>query len=169
MARYSRGSKDPEIRRIQERLRELTHYNGAVDGLFGPQTETAVRAFQENRGLSADGVVGPETWNLLFSNFTFDNFAKRVGKRGKYDWYNWKVFMNESAAKLQQVESVEYRLHETFPNPIRSVDDRESRFALESDGWGTFWIFITVYLEDGSEENTQYYLDLGKPWPADAQ
>jgi peptidoglycan hydrolase-like protein with peptidoglycan-binding domain len=38
-----------------------------VDNVFGPQTEQAVKQFQENRNLEADGIVGSKTWNELTS------------------------------------------------------------------------------------------------------
>lgn len=98
--------------------------------------------------------------------FKFDNYARHVGSRGDYEWFEWKIFMDEPAEKLEKVKSVEYRLHETFPNPIRNVEDQNSQFALESSGWGEFQIYITIYLKDGTEEHTKYYLDLEKPWPS---
>jgi transcription initiation factor IIF auxiliary subunit len=95
--------------------------------------------------------------------FNFDNYSLFIGKQGKYNYYKWKVFMDESADTLAQVKRVEYRLHSTFRDPIRIVEDRISRFALQSEGWGEFYIFITVYLNDGKKENTKYYLKLTKP------
>ncbi len=97
--------------------------------------------------------------------FKFDNYSRRIGGGGKREWHEWKVFMDETADKLDKVSSVEYRLHETFPNPIRIIKDRNSRFALSSAGWGNFTIFITVYLDDGTEIPTKYFLELRKSWP----
>jgi transcription initiation factor IIF auxiliary subunit len=96
--------------------------------------------------------------------FKFDNYARQVGSRGQYSWYEWMVFMDEPLANLERVKSVEYRLHSTFANPIRLVDDRDSGFALKSEGWGEFRIFITIYRTDDQEEQTHYDLDLGKAW-----
>jgi peptidoglycan hydrolase-like protein with peptidoglycan-binding domain len=40
--------------------------NVTADGVFGPKTEAAVKAFQKKHGLAADGIVGPKTWSKLF-------------------------------------------------------------------------------------------------------
>ena len=40
---------------------------GPVDGIFGPQTEMAVKSFQTFVGLQHDGIVGPKTWTKLKS------------------------------------------------------------------------------------------------------
>jgi hypothetical protein len=55
----------PATVEAQRLLRELGYDVGPIDGAFGPQTETAVRAFQERNRLAVDGIVGPQTWALL--------------------------------------------------------------------------------------------------------
>jgi peptidoglycan hydrolase-like protein with peptidoglycan-binding domain len=57
---------DPEwVAHLQRLLIEHGHDPGPVDGVFGPRTDAAVRAFQVERGLAADGIVGPLTWAAL--------------------------------------------------------------------------------------------------------
>lgn len=60
-----RGLSGDPVKRLQERLAELGFDAGGADGQFGPNTDAAVKAFQQSRGLAADGVVGPDTWNKL--------------------------------------------------------------------------------------------------------
>lgn len=52
------------VRTLQQLLRARNH-PVAVDGIFGPNTEAAVKAFQQGNGLAADGIVGPQTWPKL--------------------------------------------------------------------------------------------------------
>src|SRR4029078_8794601 len=57
-----KGSIDPAVRDLQEALKALGYDSGPIDGVFGTTTETAVKAFQQARGVTADGVVGKVTW-----------------------------------------------------------------------------------------------------------
>ena len=59
-----RGDNIFPVRPLQQLLRARNH-PVAVDGIFGPITESAVKAFQQSKGLAADGIVGPQTWPKL--------------------------------------------------------------------------------------------------------
>lgn len=59
------GMSGPAIARLQDRLRHLGFYEGEIDGVFGSQTQAAVRAAQANFDLEVDGVVGSATWRAL--------------------------------------------------------------------------------------------------------
>ena len=56
----SLGDRGPEVRRLQERLRELGTQL-IVDGNFGRATQAAVIAFQAAHGIGVDGIAGPVT------------------------------------------------------------------------------------------------------------
>lgn len=56
------------VRNMQARLKALGYYSGSTDGDFGPSTETAVKAFQRNNNLTADGVAGQATLSVLYSD-----------------------------------------------------------------------------------------------------
>jgi peptidoglycan hydrolase-like protein with peptidoglycan-binding domain len=59
-----RPSNTFPVRPLQQLLRARGH-SIAVDGAFGPQTEAAVKSFQQSKGLTVDGIVGPQTWPKL--------------------------------------------------------------------------------------------------------
>ncbi|MGE4264550.1 MAG: peptidoglycan-binding protein [Desulfovibrio sp.] len=66
MATYKNGSSGDDVARIQRALRDAGVFQGTPDGVFGDLTEAAVKAFQTQAGLTADGIVGPATWARLF-------------------------------------------------------------------------------------------------------
>ena len=61
------GSEGEEVIELQTRLQALGYYTGAIDGQFGPGTRDAVTLFQQQHGLGADGIVGQETRETLYS------------------------------------------------------------------------------------------------------
>ena len=65
MAVLKRGSTGPEVKALQQRLQDLGFDPNGVDGTFGPGTESAVKAFQQAKGLVVDGKVGPNTQAAL--------------------------------------------------------------------------------------------------------
>jgi peptidoglycan hydrolase-like protein with peptidoglycan-binding domain len=60
-----RGSQGPDVKDLQEALIALAFKPGEVDGVFGVLTESAVKSFQSWATVTADGVVGPTTWEKL--------------------------------------------------------------------------------------------------------
>lgn len=62
-----RGSNGLAVVDLQTRLATFGFSPGSADGIFGSLTETAVKNFQRSRGLSADGIVGSQTWEALLA------------------------------------------------------------------------------------------------------
>lgn len=74
------GSTGSDVMELQSVLRKMGYYGSTPDGAFGPDTARAVREFQTWRGLTADSVVGPTTWNALHPFLLgYDVYAIRQG------------------------------------------------------------------------------------------
>ena len=63
-----RGSRGNYVCIAQDDLNTLGYRTGGLDGVFGAQTEDAVRRYQASRGLSIDGIIGCNTWRSLQEN-----------------------------------------------------------------------------------------------------
>ena len=61
----SAGADGPEVAAIQQRLQVHSFKVGTIDGTYGSRTTSAVRAFQQSKGLKSDGIVDKETWTAL--------------------------------------------------------------------------------------------------------
>ena len=62
-----KGASGNITKLLQEKLVTLGYSTNGVDGIFGSGTYSAVREFQKTRGLSADGIVGQNTWRKLLN------------------------------------------------------------------------------------------------------
>ena len=65
MPLLSMGSRGQNVRAVQSFLKNQGLYNGAIDGIYGPRTQSAVRSFQRRHNLVADGIVGSRTENAI--------------------------------------------------------------------------------------------------------
>lgn len=80
------GSTGPAITDIQRKLKKLSYILSDKEGFFGPNTERAVKQFQQDRGLLVDGIIGEETWeDLVEASYTFGSrtiYLKNPSLRG---------------------------------------------------------------------------------------
>lgn len=65
---YRYGSVGPEVIALQERLKALGYYQAEVDGKYYEGTQAAVKVFQMQHGLDADGIAGEKTLAVLRSD-----------------------------------------------------------------------------------------------------
>ena len=88
--------------------------------------------------------------------------AERTKYVGRYsdgkDQYQWTIWLAVPKKVLSDVEYVRYTLHETFSEPVQIVRNREDKFSLTRQGWGTFDIPVEVHFRDGSAALLSYDL-----------
>jgi hypothetical protein len=77
------GDQGEDVEALQRALNERGFNAGPVNGDFGPLTEAAVKAFQTQAGITADGIVGPETWGALGGSFEIEPPPIETGLRLK--------------------------------------------------------------------------------------
>ncbi|MEC4804192.1 MAG: transporter substrate-binding domain-containing protein [Jaaginema sp. PMC 1080.18] len=63
-----RGSQGPEVTKLQHTLQRQGYLEGEADGIYGRETQQAVRKMQKTAGIAVDGIVGPQTSSVLLKN-----------------------------------------------------------------------------------------------------
>lgn len=136
---YKKGSTGETVSEIQRRLKNWGYYSGSVDGIYGSQTEKAVRYFQQKNGLSVDGQVGNQTLAALGIT-PKDNgggggggqsgdlylLARLISAEARGEPYNGQVAVG--AVVLNRVD------HPSFPNSISGVIYQPGAFSCMDDG-----------------------------------
>ena len=88
--------------------------------------------------------------------------AKFSRTESHHDWYDWAVYVDEDTEKLDAIDQVTYFLDQNFANPVRTITDKSSGFAMTNSGWGQIDVKARISYKDGHSEQTTYRLDLPK-------
>ena len=131
------GSRGEEVRKIQQRLKNWGYYSGTVDGIYGTQTQNAVKYFQRKNGLTADGIAGKNTLAAMgiaggssssSGKYTSNDvylLAKVIAAEARGESYTGQVAVG--AVVLNRVE------HSSFPDSISGVVYQSGAFSCVTD------------------------------------
>jgi N-acetylmuramoyl-L-alanine amidase len=117
------GSSGREVRDIQGRLAAAGFLDESCQevssGAFGDETDRAVRAFQQGRGLIADGIVGPDTWRSLVEA------SRRLGNRF--------IYLREPPLRGDDVAELKRRLNALgfYSGKENGIFDKDTALAVE--------------------------------------
>ena len=133
------GSRGEEVKKIQTKLKNWGYYNGSVDGVYGWQTENAVRSFQKKNNLKVDGVAGEKTLNAMGiyttnsggssaspNDANVELLARVINGEARGEPYEGQVAVG--AVVLNRVD------HPSFPNSISGVVYQQGAFTAVDDG-----------------------------------
>lgn len=126
-----------EIKSVQQRLKEWGYYKGAIDGIYGSGTRSAVISFQKKNGLTPDGILGPATARAIGISISSSQsssqsgsdlylLAKCVYAEARGEIYQGQVAV--AAVILNRVKSPD------FPNTIAGVIYQPWAFTAVHDG-----------------------------------
>lgn len=130
------GSTGTEVKNIQKKLRELGYYNGNIDGIYGSATQSAVKRFQKNVGITADGIAGKNTLLYLglggsssnstsYTNADVELLGKVISAEARGESYEGQVAVG--AVILNRVA------HPSFPDSISGVIYQNGAFSCIHD------------------------------------
>lgn len=137
-----KGDEGADVAILQSKLKQLSLYNGRIDGLYGQGTVNAVRDLQRKNNLSVDGIAGENTINKLPVNNSLISrtdisrddiilLARIIHGEARGENFTGKVAVG--AVILNRVDSSK------FPNTIREVILQKGQFSCLNDGQANYY------------------------------
>ena len=129
------GSTGAEVKAIQETLKDRGLYSGSIDGIYGAGTQAAVKKFQKQQGLTADGIAGHLTLKRLgvsvgaipeANEANVNLLARIISAEARGEPYSGQVAVG--AVILNRVE------HPSFPDTLSGVIYQPGAFTAITDG-----------------------------------
>ena len=128
------GSANGDVWDLQYRLKTLGYYAQDLDGSYGSSTQNAVRKFQQDYGITPDGVAGEQTWKQLKRNSLnideMDIMAKVIYSEARGEPYEGQVAVG--AVVMNRIQSPQ------FPDTIEGVVFQPNAFTAVADG--QYWL-----------------------------
>ncbi|MFC0189202.1 peptidoglycan-binding protein [Fictibacillus aquaticus] len=129
MSLLTKGDKGISVRKLQEDLADLGFYKSKIDGIFGLQTETAVRTFQRSYRITVDGKAGPQTVGAIQRALEARS-NERILKRGSIgeDVRNLQSKLNALGFKAGAADGIFGELTE------KAVREFQGKRSIAADG-----------------------------------
>lgn len=134
-----RGDSGSTVSQVQKKLSSLGYYTGSIDGVYGSQTEAAVRRYQAAKGLTVDGICGVRTMSALGLSSTTSSsqavsatsgnvylLARIISAEARGEPYRGQVAVG--AVVMNRVKSSK------FPNTLSGVIYQKGAFTALTDG-----------------------------------
>ncbi len=156
-------TRGDDVTDLQQRLGSLGFDAGYVDGIFGPETESAARNFQHNQGVTADGVVGPGTVQALERLAGRRAGDKTVAEVRETDMLrhqghnvaDQRIVLGEAGGLPGAIDSLARRLRLDGAEVLTLHHPDLSDQARTANNWhGSVYIGLTLALE---EESVAYF------------
>lgn len=134
------GSRGDEVTQIQTKLKRWGYYNGNIDGIYGSQTQEAVRYFQRKNGLTVDGIAGPATLKAMgiyssssgsSSSSTSNSSNVNLLARLIYGEARGEPYTGQVAVGAVVMNRVK---NSSFPNTVSGVIYQSGAFDAVKDG-----------------------------------
>ena len=133
LSRY--GSSGTEVKAIQQALKDRGLFTAGITGYYGEQTQSAVRRFQKQQGLTVDGIAGPATLRALgvsvgsipsSTEANINLLARIISAEARGEPYKGQVAVG--AVILNRIE------HPSFPDTLSGVIYQNGAFTAIVDG-----------------------------------